>query len=430
MFPLTLLTVRLTWIFFLFVSFWPWEKDENRIKKSSFEIPHEQALLRTVRVALFYEKSEVLIGASSQFQMNKFPENEALAQGANLPPTPIRPSSSGIQVGSIVYPVSGLRISSQSKEVQVGKKKYHDTIQVLKNPLGSLTVVNEIDLEDYLQGVLPWEMNPEWPKDALKAQAVISRTYAIFMNIENKEYPFAMSADVGSQVYGGKTAEKFSSNRAVQETRGQILTYRGKIFPTFFHSTCGGRTTRSDYQWKIESHPSLQGVECSFCRSSKHFFWKADFSASEVQNLLGKKGFRVSEITGITLDQFDSSGRPRFFIVKHSNGSLSVPVNEFRLALGPDRMRSAMVKVTKSGDKFHFEGRGWGHGVGLCQFGAKHLAELGYRYTDILRYYYPESEIRNIEDFLIPDMRGTPVSEKGNVFKRWYNDAKEYIEDL
>lgn len=425
-------SMPLTWLFFLFVSFWPWEKDTAEIKKTSLEVPTSPELVKVVRIALFYEKSQVVVGAPARYQMEGVPGNEPLTQGSFLSSTAVRPDPGGIRVGGALYPVSGLRISSDAKEVQVEEKKYHNAVQLLKNPAGSLTVINEVDVEDYLLGVLPGEVNPEWPEEALKAQAVASRTYAIFKNIENKDFPFTLSADVGSQVYGGKTIERPSSNRAVERTRGEILTYRGKIFPAFFHSTCGGRTARADYQWKVESHPSLKGAECTFCRGSKFYGWKAEFSAAEIEKALRKKGYPISGLRDLHPAEPDVSGRAHFMVVQHDPGSLTLSANEFRLALGPNRMRSTRMKVKRNGDHFVFEGRGWGHGVGMCQFGAKRLAEIGYRYNDILRYYYPESEIRNLEDFLAPGLEQVPAEEgaKDNLFQGWYEKVKNYVEDL
>lgn len=425
--------IRLFFLFFLYASFWPWEQDSNEAKKSSLEIPSSEALLGTVRVALFYEKPEVRVAVRGPYEIRGIPSGEQILSGKDpLPSLVIRPDRGGIRIGATLHPVTGLEIASQTKEVEIENRKYHNIIQVLKNPSASLTVINQIDVEDYLKGVLPWESNPQWPQEALKAQAVVSRTYAIFKNIENKDFPFTLSSDVGSQVYSGKSIEHPLSNQAINETRGEILASRGKIFPAFFHSTCGGRTTRADYQWKIAPHPSLKGVECPFCQGSRYYVWKAELSASEVQSLLAKKGHSLSNIQEITPDQSDDSGRPRFFLVRHAGGSLKLTANQFRLALGPDRMRSTRIKVERAGDQFIFEGRGWGHGVGMCQFGAKHLAELGYRYTDILRYYYPGSEIQNIEDSLRQGVSsgGEAPSDDENIFKSWYGKLKSYVEDL
>lgn len=438
MFSLGIFLGRLVWFVFLSVSFWPWEWRPGEIKKTSLPIPSSSSLVKTLRVALFYEKSEVQVGIAGPYEVNGMPGNEPLTQGPFLGLTSIRWDPAGIRIGSTLYPVSGLRFSGDIREIQVGKRKYHNVVQILKNPAGSLTVINEIDVEDYLKGVLPWESNPDWPIEALKAQAVVSRTYAIFENIRNKDFPFALSSDVGSQVYAGKTIERASSNQAVEETRGEILTYKGKIFSTFFHSTCGGMTVAAHHQLKVEPHPALKGVECSFCIGSKHFYWKAEFGAPEIQKLLAKKGFSFPDIHSIVAEELDRSARPRFFIVHHAKDSSKVPANEFRLALGANRMRSTRVaSIEKMDNSFVFHGRGWGHGVGMCQFGTKRLAELGYRYTDMLRYYYPGSELRNIEEFIgmpqetLTETRSAtgPIRQRG-ILGRWFSSVKSYVEEV
>lgn len=422
--------MRLAFLFFLLVSFWPWEQDPDQIKKSSFDLSQPVQILKTLRIALFYEKPQVRMTISAPYEIESLPEKNTLGEGPVFPSQSVRRDGDGIRVGPTLYRVSGLRVTSFTKEVEIENRKYRNAVQVLKNPAGSLTVVNEIDVEDYLLGVLPVEVNPEWPIEALKAQAVVSRTYAIFKNIENKDFPFTLNSDVGSQVYKGKTVERASTSQAIARTRGEILTYHGKIFPAFFHSTCGGWTARSDYQWKIESHPSLKGVECPFCQGSKFYYWKAEFSAQEIQRSLAQKGKSVLAIQEIETKEVDRSGRARFFMIKHTGGSLKIPANEFRLALGPDQMRSTLIRIQKVGDRFIFKGKGWGHGVGLCQFGTKHMAELGYRYQDILRYYYPDSEIRNLDHLSSKSLETlTSSGKEGSGVKGWLRKLKSVVED-
>ena len=424
--------MRFTAFFLILFSVWPWETDTDRMKKSSLALlPENVGFARTLRVALFYELNSAKIGAPASFEIQELPNEKPLAQGPSFPYAIIHAESAGIRVGGNLYPVSGLRITSSTKEVEVQNRKYHSAVQILKNPKGSLTVVNEIDVEDYLKGVLPAEMHATWPEEALKAQAVISRTYSIFKNIENKDLPFTLSSDVESQVYEGKTVEQASTNRAIQKTRGEVLTYRGKIFPTFFHSTCGGRTTRADRVWNIEPHPCLKGVECNFCRGSKVYHWHTEFSAAQIKKLLAKKGYSVPQIQSIVPHEMEESGRVKSFEIKYPGGSLKVPAHKFRLAVGADRMRSTKVELHQREDQFIFDGQGWGHGVGLCQWGAKRLAELGYKYQDILRYYYPGSEIQNIDDFAANRIRASePQVKETNALKRWFQGVKSYVEDL
>lgn len=393
-------------------------------------LPPPTAELTTLRVALFYEKMEVEVGVDSPYQIQEYPSRRVLAEGAFLAGAPIRFEPLGIRVGPALYPVTGLRIEGIEREIRVEKRRYRNAVQILKNPAGSLTVVNEIDVEEYLRGVLPWEANPEWSEEALKAQAVASRTYAIFENLANKDFPFTLSSDVGSQVYAGRNIEKPSTNRAIEKTRGEILTYGGKIFPAYFHSTCGGRTTPAEFQFRVEPHPSLQGVDCPYCQGSKFYRWKQEFTAEEIQFRLAKKKIFLRRLQTITPDKVDPSGRPRFLVVRHDDGEVTVPANDFRLAVGPDRMRSTRVKITPKAGGFIFDGKGWGHGVGLCQFGAKHLAELGYRYQEILRYYYSGSQITRLKEREGQRETVSEEPEEENPLKRLFGGLKSYLEDL
>lgn len=425
--------MRLFAFFFILFSVWPWEVDQDQTKKTSFEIsPAVIAQARTLRVVISYESPAVKISTPASYKINELETSKPLHEGDHLPSSIFRATPNGIQMGAALQPVEGVRITSGREEVNVQGKIYHNAIQLLKNPKGTLTVVNEIDVEDYLKGVLPSEMHSTWSEEALKAQAVISRTYAIFKNIENKDLPFTLSSDVESQVYGGKKVEQPSTNKAVQKTRGEILTYHGKIFPAFFHAACGGRTTRSNWVWNIESHPSLKGVECNYCLGFKFDNWKVQYTAMEIRSLLAKKGFSVPAVNSISLKDVDVSGRPRYLVVHYPGGSQKIPVQKFRIAVGADKLRSAKMTVSQSGDPFEFQGRGWGHGVGLCQWGAKRLAELGYKYQDILRFYYPESEITHIDDFVSGQV-GQYVEtgpKESNPLKRWFQNVQSYIEDF
>lgn len=256
-------------------------------------------------------------------------------------------------------------------------------------------VVNKMPLEDYLKGVLPGEMNPRWPEEALKAQAVASRTYALFKMIEHREDRYDVRSDVMSQVYKGKSAHHLASDRAILLTRGQILAHRGKVFSAYFHSTCGGHTAKAEAHWPVTGHPSLKGVACSFCRHSKHYRWQAVIPAAEIEARLRKAGYSFQGIKRIAQGERDASGRTENVIIEDSTRELKMRANDFRVLVGPEKIKSTLWdSMTQKEDQFYFKGRGWGHGAGLCQYGTKYLAELGYKYDQILNYYYPESEIK------------------------------------
>ncbi|HLD50166.1 MAG TPA: hypothetical protein VJC08_03120, partial [bacterium] len=162
---------------------------------------------------------------------------------------------------------------------------------------------------------------------------------------------------------------------------------------------CGGATTRAEHVWNVKPHPSLRGVNCTFCQSSQHYRWKTEFTRTQIEKKLRKNGFPArSGIQDIKPLDFDTTGRAgNFEILFRSGEKIKIQSNDFRLWLDQLKLRSTWIYlIERQGDKFIFRGKGWGHGVGLCQYGMKALAELGYAYPDILKYYYPGAEMINL----------------------------------
>ncbi|TPW18440.1 MAG: stage II sporulation protein D, partial [Elusimicrobia bacterium] len=210
------------------------------------------------------------------------------------------------------------------------------------NPDGTLTVVDELGLEEYLFGVLPHEMSPDWSLEALKAQAVVSRTYALGRLGRGADEAFDLTDDAYTQVYTGVTTESDHVRKAVRSTAGRVLTYKGKPLPGYFHSTCGGHTAGSAEVW-----------------------------AGWLSNIR----------------------------VKTDRGWKRVPANKFRLWLGPRDLKSVRFDAVRRRRKgFEFEGRGYGHGVGLCQWGARAQSDAGRSFEEILGHYFPGASLSKIRD--------------------------------
>lgn len=385
--------------FILSVAFWPMgNKNGNSapLKKTQLEIPQNIQDYQLIRVSILSNVPEVKLETVSPYQVFDR-DGRPLFRGNSMNGTPVKTNGTGIQLGPQTFSRVPLQIQTQGDGIRVGGRVYRDILVFHPNPNKKLTVVNEVNLEDYLKGVLPWEANPSWSMEALKAQAVVSRTYALFQIIEKRNESFHLTGDVSSQVYVGKGGEKPSTNEAVDTTQGEILTYRGKIFPAYFHSTCGGGTTQADTIWGIEPHPALQGVKCTFCASSKHYTWQVTLSRAEIEKRLNKNGVKVSGVTEIKPVDFDANGRAKNIQVVDKNGKRKIRANDFRLWLDPFKLKSTYIRaVYREGDNFVIRGRGWGHGAGLCQYGMKTLAEYGYNYRQILEYYYPGAEIKKI----------------------------------
>ncbi len=292
--------------------------------------------------------------------------------------------------------------TSSTDTLKLNGRKYRGIL--VFHPLGGshFDVVEYVSAEEYVYGVLPKEVDPTWPLDALKAQAVVSRSYVLYNKVRNVAERFDVSNSVFDQVYAGQSVEAPESNRAVDETRGQILEdSTGKPVQAFFHSSCGGHTEVPEHVWKSMSTSDAFGVvsDDNYCKDDPHYRWQFSLSYATLRARLRRAGFRVSDIKGISVLQKSESGRAEIFLLKTSSAEVEVAGNRLRLALGPEAMRSTLLENMKVGKKnVWFEGRGWGHGVGLCQWGARGRALAGQNYKKILLAYYPKAELRNLSN--------------------------------
>lgn len=388
------------------------------IKKTSFDLPSNLADFEFIKISLNPSAASAKISSQTPYEILDG-QGHVLFADTKLNETIFKANATGLQIGQQIFQLDHVMVRSVTGAIKLDNRLYRYALIIWKEANGKISIVNEIPIEDYLKGVLPWESNPKWPAEALKAQAVAARTYALFKAIENQNAKFVLSKDVLSQVYGGKTAENSITNRIVEITRGQILLYKGKIFPAYFHSTCAGATTHAEYLWNVEPHPALEGVKCNFCWQSKHARWTNTFARADIEKKLKLRGVAVAGIQQIRPADLDESGRARFFEITHAKGKTKVHSNDFRLWVDPNKFKSTMItSVQKQGESFVFRGKGWGHGVGLCQYGMKGLAELGYDYPDILRYYYPGTEVASLE---------TLETHSAASPKSWFKKAKSLL---
>ncbi|MBP7902407.1 MAG: SpoIID/LytB domain-containing protein [Spirochaetes bacterium] len=275
--------------------------------------------------------------------------------------------------------------------VGVNGAKYRGLIIVRKSG-SKLDVCNRISLEDYLKGVVSCEMSGNWHLEALKAQAVAARTYAVYFLNKKSNVNYDLDCTTSFQVYKGYSSESKSGNNAVDQTSGLIMTYDGEPVLSFFHSTCGGCTSDNGDVWNGKNLPYLKRIKCEYCKDSPKYSWKEIFSVSEIKSLLEKNGKQTGKIKSINLKR--SSERVKDVIVRHTKGEIVLTGNDFRRIAGAERLRSLYFKTSVSGKNVVFEGKGWGHGVGMCQYGAKNLAERGKNFSYILKYYYSGVDIR------------------------------------
>lgn len=303
-----------------------------------------------------------------------------------------------------------------SNKIKFKGKNYRGAIKILASN-NQLTIVNSLSLEDYLKGVVPLEMpvgknNENF--EALKAFAICARTYSYNKLNENKN-TFDVYIDTRDQVYGGLNAEKEISNKAVDETRGEILTYNGDPAVTFYSASCGGHTedVKNVFATVKSDLPYLRGVqdgEESYCSITPRFEWEEKYSEEEFLNRLKKSGLINStdykiyniEVAG----RFESGRINELKIGLQSNDRddkvVSVFGNNIRSVIrtGDNRgiLRSTMFEINKSSDgEIIITGKGNGHGVGLCQWGTIYLSHEGWNFDNILDHYFPGTSIEKIK---------------------------------
>jgi len=277
-------------------------------------------------------------------------------------------------------------VESEGSPLCVNGAPYRGTFE-LHNILGKIHIVNVVNIEEYLYSVVPSEMPASWNIEALKAQAVASRSYIYYYLIKNRSNNiYDVDATTSFQVYKGVSSENKESTLAVDATRSVIMTWNYEPVLAYFHSTSGGRTSDDKYVWKGDDLPYLEAVDCSFGKDSPHYKWEMKLSFTEISSGLGKRYSGVGKITGISFKKHD--GRVYEVVIRHSNGTINMSGNEFRLMISPSKMKSTFFSSVKRGSVFYISGRGWGHGVGMCQWGARGRAESGQKYREILTAYY------------------------------------------
>jgi len=254
---------------------------------------------------------------------------------------------------------------------------------------GELVVVNEVPLEQYVAGAIGGEMPPDWAGEALRAQAVASRTYVLHQHATASERRrgWDVEADTRSQVYAGLDTAA-SARRAAEETRCEILPRAGKPILAAFHSASGGRTASAHEVWG-ESLDYLVSVDVPDEEDSPDTYWRAPISRSTLGRALQAAGFPVGEIRDATIEDRSESGRVRWVRFRGERGNVTLSGRQLRSALGESTLRSTLFEVRSSPDGFVFVGSGRGHGVGMSQWAARGLAEQGATYREILEKFYP-----------------------------------------
>jgi len=291
-------------------------------------------------------------------------------------------------------PFRRLTISAPSI-IRINGKSYRGLVDFYPAEKGIL-VVNEIPIEEYLVGLINCEISSLWPVEAVKAQAVIARSYAIYQKDARRGSLYHLESSVMDQVYEGVEIEDSRAARAVQETAGEVLVFSGAVIQAFYHSNCGGHTEAAQNVWGADL-PYLQGVDCKYCLAAPSSKWEQVLPLKKIESQLKASGYQVSGLNSIRAGKINRSGRLQNVILSLPKGDLVISAVNFRKAVGYSVIKSTNFSVRPSGDSALFTGLGNGHGVGLCQWGSKQRAGDGFNYREILSYYYPGVRIEKLK---------------------------------
>ncbi len=406
----------------------------------AFEMPE------TVKIGLFYSttaKETVTIGAEAGVELydgeilvSTLPEfTFSVTEDGKL--TTMLPEETYIvSENAFLKPVDGY--------IAVNSKQYRGTVLLKVDKNNKITVINEVNIEEYLYSVLPKEMSSGFPYEALKAQAVCARTYTINNIGRFKEHGFDLTDDTLSQVYGGVKVEADDCTQAVIETKGMVVTYNGKLAETFYYASSSGETLDVKDVWGSTTYPYLISVPDTYQSViyPNGYNWEVAYTSDEVTKLMNDKGFSLGKIRDITIDKTTPQGAVTSLTFVGERGSKTYTIGNTRTVLN---LKSQVFKISKeysrneykttfiskdgvvstnnaglvissngvgqakefyalsatgttklspslsdqAADKFVVYGTGYGHGIGMSQNGAKGMAKSGFTYDQILMHYFP-----------------------------------------
>ncbi|MBP2628222.1 MAG: SpoIID/LytB domain protein [Firmicutes bacterium] len=397
-----------------------------------------EPLQSTIRVGILSNQENVLISADTKFEILNGETGQLLVHLAAGEKATISVKGKTLSInGKLTKAVKISVLTSKNNGehyIEVNKKQYRGNIDIhITHGSAVLTIVNTLPIEQYLYGVIAKEMSPSWHFEALKAQAVAARTYALYNLNKHQNDDYDVCATTDCQIYDGRESEVTQVIKAVDNTSGQVIMAQGKVIPAYFHSSSGGYTENSENVWgTYESY--LRGV-VDYDQNSPLYKWEKKLTTNELTAAINKAGYTIGIIKAIELPPLTSkpmntpergvSGRVKVIQFIGSTGSAQLTGEQLRKILGLKSTLfdvSVMVPVEQAVDfgqsfitdkkEIHrisgrpneiivISGFGWGHGLGLSQWGAKAMAEQGPQgdstyFKEILKHYYQGTTIKKV----------------------------------
>ncbi len=345
-----------------------------------------------VRVAILQEVPSARVTISALCRLTDLSSGALIQQWSDLKWQQVEPSPPGLKIGRTQIKSTAVLLEplSPKTEIRINSRPYRGSLIFYRTASGRLTVVNRLDLEEYLVGALGSEVSPEWPIEALKAHAVVSRTMVAHRIWIQRDRPFDITADTATHIYHGISAERETTRAAVDATRGQVLAFDGELFSASFHANCGGHTEDASQLWDLKREvPPLKGVVDPYCRDLKHFRWSTHMPMRIFLDALGPVGKNLGNLKACEIVSRNRSGRAQSVRLIADAGEEILTGRQFRELLGANRLRSLNFTAQVTPRGILFSGFGWGHGVGLCQWGAYGMATEGFTMDEILDFYFP-----------------------------------------
>ena len=304
--------------------------------------------------------------------------------------------------------LNDIKICSQNNIITLNNQSYQGNIRICQDKkTGSILIINTLGLEDYLYSVVRYESIPSWPYEVQKVQAIASRTYALYhMKQSRTNTPqslYDLTNNIYRQVYKGLHGETYL-RRAIKETHNMVLTYNGKIAEAMFGACCGGIIPNNLRElYPTDRSYLYRNSSCKYCKNSIYFDWKEVFHKNKLLYRLKsspkcneKLQYFKSPLANMKVTDKDEAGVVhKVDCIMNDKKIVTLAGAKVRKAL---RLKSLAFSIKKTGDLFVFDGHGYHHFKGLCQWGAKTLADKGLNYKEILQFYYPNTKISYLKE--------------------------------
>jgi stage II sporulation protein D len=381
------------------------ERSEPLAVRSAAARPAE----RTIRVGVTSDPDRsVALEISEPFRVTAIGNNRTLMEAERLTVCTVTATSRGLKIGKKEIAATRVEIvPTRSPAVWIDGHQYRGRMRLIRQGDGKILAINVLPLDDYLASVVDSEMPAAFPEEARKAQAIVARTYALYQMAQaGPAASLDLYASTRSQKYLGfkyrtsdgklLAGESAASRKIVEATKDRVCTYGGKLFCTYYCAVCGGGTVLGT-EFFADAAPPLRSVPCDWCKEARLYRWTADVSKRDLQTdlkpLLKQEGRDAGNLRSVSLVRTKSAGVLPEFDLRGERQTVRVNGADLRQALGNRGLYSPRFTIEDRGKSYWISGRGHGHGVGLCQWGARGMALAGKTCDEIVQHYYVGAKV-------------------------------------